>query len=82
MSTEAPDLTDDIGDEVRWLYHHGAAYDEILEHYAGRIDNDQLAQFLLGVHVIDPFRVQKSVRALLALRAAHDIPRQGRTTGQ
>jgi hypothetical protein len=80
VPTLQPEPSDDLRDEVRWLYHNGAIYDDILAYYADYLDNATLAQLLDDVHLVDSFVLRRSVRTLLALRRAGAIPtsRSGR----
>ena len=70
MPASFPEPSDDVREEIRWLYRHGATYDDILEYYDDQIDNEMLARILDGEHVIEPHGMPHSVRALLAHRQA------------
>ena len=74
MPTLQPEPSDDLREEVRWLYHNGAIYDDILAYYADYLDNATLAKLLDDVHLVDSFVLRRSVRTLLALRRAGGIP--------
>lgn len=74
MPTFPPEPSDELRDEVRWLYRNGAIYDDILAYYADYLDNTTLAKLLDDVHLVDSFVLRRSVRTLLALRRTGGIP--------
>ena len=74
MPTVPPEPSDELHEEVRWLYRNGAIYDDILAYYADYLDNATLAKLLDDVHLVDSFVLRRSVRSLLALRRAGGIP--------
>jgi|1186.fasta_scaffold1242847_1 hypothetical protein len=78
MAASPAEPSDELRDEIRWLYRHGATYDDNRECYGDQIDNATLAQVLDGVHVNEPHGMPHSVRTLLAYRQAGRISTNAR----